>query len=143
MANKDAVFLDSNFLIAVFNTSDSNHKKAQQLSISMTKLDTKLYISNYILLEVLTVLSQRVNREIAVEVGERLLNSENVELTHINEELNNRSLEIFKEIQTKNMSVVDCSILAVLNYVGIKQLLTFDITDFKPLRERFNFGIVS
>jgi predicted nucleic acid-binding protein len=143
MANKDAVFLDSNFLIAIFNNSDSNHKKAQQLAYSMAELDSKLYISNYILLEVLTVLSQRINRETAIDVKTRLLNGRNLELVHINEELSNLSLEFFEEIKAKNMSVVDCSILAVLNYVGIKQLLTFDTTDFTPLRERFNFIILS
>lgn len=50
MANKGAVFLGSNFLIASFNSEDSNHKKAQRLAFSMAELDIKLYISNYILL---------------------------------------------------------------------------------------------
>ncbi len=40
----------------------------------------------------------------------------------------------------KNMSFVDCSILAVLQYEGINALLTFDQKDFTPtIQKNINF----
>jgi predicted nucleic acid-binding protein len=139
MTDNNAVFVDSNYFIALFNISDTLHAEALALAESMVNKNIVLYVSNYIMLEVLTVLSQRVGREAARVASDNLVDSEQIRAVHITEELHSRSLEIFRTTDSKNVSLVDCSILAVLNYVGIKQLLTFDTTDFKPLKGRFNF----
>jgi len=139
MADNNAIFVDSNYFIALFNVSDTLHAKALALAESMVNKNIRLHISNYIMLEVLTVLSQRVGREAAKVASDNLTDSEQIRTVHVTEELHSRSLEIFRTIDSKNVSLVDCSILAVINYAGIKQLLTFDTTDFKPLKGRFNF----
>lgn len=140
MANKNSVFVDSNYFIALFNVSDSLHDQAGELAESMLKQDVSLCISNYIVLEVLTVLSQRVSRSAAKVAADSLSDGKQIEVMHISEELHNLSLQVFQTTEAKNISLVDCSILALLNYAGIKRLLTFDVTDFKPLRERFDFS---
>ncbi|HEY1646227.1 MAG TPA: PIN domain-containing protein [Candidatus Saccharimonadales bacterium] len=142
MAKNDSIFVDSNYLIALYNPADSQHSRALRLAEQISEEDPKLYTSNYILIEVLTVLSQRVDKNTAISVGEHIRDSQQIEILHVNEELDNLIWKIFKVIQSKNVSVVDCSTLALLNYAGIKRLLTFDETDFKPLRDQFSYSIV-
>ena len=141
MADNNAVFVDSNYFIALFNVSDTLHAEASALAEAMVNRDIRLYISNYIILEVLTVLSQRIGKEAAKVAADNLTDTEQIRTVHITEELHDRSLEIFRNIDSKNVSLVDCSVLAVLNYAGVKQLLTFDTTDFKSLKGRFNFDL--
>jgi predicted nucleic acid-binding protein len=58
------VFVDSNYFIALFNVSDTLHAEASALAENMVNRDVRLYISNYVMLEVLTVLSQRVVKKL-------------------------------------------------------------------------------
>jgi predicted nucleic acid-binding protein len=139
MADYYSVFVDSNYFIALFNTSDALHSEATSIAESMVDQNVRLYISNYIMIEVLTVLSQRVGKRAATLAIDSLSNDEQIKTIHITKELHQQSLDIFRSMEPKNVSLVDCSILAILDYVNIKQLLTFDITDFKSLASRFNF----
>ena len=143
MANAvhDNIFVDSNFLIALYNVSDNLHQGARELAKRVSDQGSSLYVSNYVLLEVLTVLSQKIDHPTAIKVGENLRNSGKITNVHIDEALNDQSWQIFQAIQAKNMSFVDCSHIAVMNYVGIKRLLSFDTTDFKPLQKQYNFAL--
>jgi predicted nucleic acid-binding protein len=87
-------------------------------------------ISSYIFLEVVTVLSQRMGKEIAILAGKRLLDEENFLFVQGNQQIEKASWEIFKTVINKNMSFVDCTILALMNREKIPYLLTFDHTDF-------------
>lgn len=137
----DSVFVDSNYFIALYNASDSLHTKAASMAKSMIDRNVRLFISNYVVIEVLTVLSQRVGKQSAILAMESLYNNEQIKMIHVTEELHQQSLDIFKVVKPKNVSLVDCSTLAVLNYANIRQLLTFDITDFKGLASHFNFKL--
>jgi len=55
-------------------------------------------------------------------------------------DLQHKSWLIFQEIKRKNISFVDCSILTVMRYMGIKKLLTFDTADFAGLRRKYSFN---
>lgn len=132
------VFVDSNFYIALFNPEDALYNKAVQISKTIQKQDLKIFISNLIFMEAITVLSMRTDRKTAVETGIRLL--ENPNFIHIDLPLEQKSWEIFKKIDRKNMSFVDCSILAVMQSEGIKKLLSFDEEDFSSLRKAYDFS---
>ena len=143
MADYDSIFVDSNYFIALFNASDTLHPETVSIAENMVAQNVRLCISNYIVIEVLTVLSQRVGKQSAILAMESLSNNEQIKMIHVTEELHQQSLDIFKTVKPKNVSLVDCSILAIPDYANIKQLLTFDITDFKPLASRFNFKLLS
>ncbi len=137
------VFGDSNYLIALFNIKDGLHEKALTISDKLTNENTTLVVSSFIFLETVTVLSQKVNREVARRVGNELLLRGQVEILHVTEVLQDKSWEIFQEINRKNVSFVDCSILAIMEQEDIPLLLTFDREDFKPLQKAYKFEIYS
>ena len=136
--NDTSIFVDSNFFVASFAEEDSQHAKALSLIQELFKKQT-IVISNFIFLEVVTVLSQRFGRELAIASGNRLLSDPRIRIIYIDQELQRTSWDIFQEIKKKNMGFVDCSIMAAMEAENINRLLTFDRTDFAPLRKRFHF----
>lgn len=136
----DKIFADSNFFIALFNPQDSLHQKAFKVVQRLQKENPQLYISNFIFLEIVTVLTQRASRKVAVSFGSHLLEDGKLKIIHVDQRLNKMSWEIFKEIGRKNVSFVDSSILAVMRTEGINKLLTFDEQDFATLKRKYRFS---
>lgn len=99
----------------------------------------QLVTSNLVFLETVTVLSQRVGRDVAIDAGNELKFSPSLRLVEVDASLQERTWQIFQEIDQKNISFVDCSILAVLESYGIEYLLTFDTDDFAGLQEEYGF----
>ncbi|MBI4008703.1 PIN domain-containing protein [Candidatus Roizmanbacteria bacterium] len=144
MAEKiEQIFIDSNFLIAIYNPNDGLHKKASKMVSGLEKFHAPFYISNYVFSEVVTILSQKVGRREAIIAGDNALNSGNFSFTFIDESLQTSSWKIFQEIKKKNMSFVDCSSLAIMRYMGIRKFLTFDTADFASLRKNYSFSFVA
>lgn len=138
MEGRSKLFVDSNYFIALSNPSDALHRPAREIATILEEESLILIISNFIFLEVVTVLAQKGGKEIANEGGRYLLSHPFIEKIHIDEWLQSRSWEIFQEIYSKNVSFVDCSIIAVMKSEGITQLLTFDTKDFTPLQKHYN-----
>ncbi|OGK16226.1 hypothetical protein A2774_04545 [Candidatus Roizmanbacteria bacterium RIFCSPHIGHO2_01_FULL_39_12c] len=105
-------------------------------------MNKSLYISSYIFSEVTTVLLQKVGRKGAIIAGNNILNSGNFHFIDFDKKVQNLSWKIFQEINKKNISFVDCTILAVMDYMGIKKLLTLDATDFAGLRRKYSFSFL-
>lgn len=139
--DKNRIFVDSNYIIALYNPQDSLHLKAQKLARQIKKGDFQLFISNFIFLEIVTIFSQRVGRTQTVKLGKRLLESNELSVLHVNENLQVASWEIFQTIKKKSLSFVDASIIALMRFHDIKNLLTFDATDFSSLKTSFSFKI--
>ncbi len=135
------IFVDANFFIALFYSKDSLHKRAITISKKLKKESIQLVISNLIFAEVVTVISQRVSRDIAIHAGQEIFKNPAVRMVYIDEYLHNLSWQIFQEISKKDMSFVDCSILGVMRAEGIQKLLTFDREDFSPLTRHYSLEL--
>lgn len=142
MEEFNRVFIDSSFLVALFNERDALHKKATPIAKILKEKDYQIFISNFVFLETTTIVSQKLDRETAIFCGNLLLNSGEFKTIYIDEHLNNLSWDIFQEIKKKNMSFVDCSIIASMRFFNIKKLLTFDREDFTQLRRKYRFSFL-
>lgn len=134
------IFADSNFFIALFNPSDTLHNRALLAKEKLEKDGYPVVISNFVFLESVTVLSQRMGRESAIFLGKHLVEDENFEWVYVDERLQDASWAIFKQTRKKNMGLVDCSHLAIMQAEGISRLLTFDEEDFSNLRKVYDFS---
>lgn len=143
MEENNSIFIDSNFFIALYNKQDALYNRAKQIAVKFKEKQLKLYASNFVFLETVTVLSQRSGKETAIAAGKKLLIGDYCTIVNVDEDLQHKSWLIFQEIKKKNMSFVDCSILAIMDYIGIKELLTFDITDFSSLRKKYSFSFLT
>lgn len=136
---KDKIIVDTNFLCALENPKDSLHDKA----ITAKKLTKgfELVITNFILLETYTILSQRVSKGFSVSFGERLQEKHPFTLFWIDKSLEEEVWKIFVSIKDKNFSYVDASILALLKIEKISHLLSFD-AGFAQFQNTFGFTLV-
>lgn len=135
-----SVFVDSNYFIAFFNPADALHSRALVSAKKLYAEDVNFVISNFIFLEVVTVLSQRVGKQSALRVGSHLLDDPKLSIIHIDPSLQQTAWQIFQTVPAKDIGFVDCSILAVMRAEAIHLLLTFDKTDFRPLLKNFHFA---
>lgn len=141
MVMSDQLFVDSNFFIALFHQQDSLHEQALSIAKNLDRQWRPLVISNFVFLEVVTVLSQRKSRAQAREAGKFFLSDPGIVMHHIDEKLQQASWNIFQTVGRKGMSFVDCSIVALMQSEGIHTLLTFDQTDFRSLQKTFRFSL--
>lgn len=115
------VFVDTSVLVSIFNPLDTNNNKALQLA---RKYPEKYLISNYVFSETVTVLSQRVGREKAVYAGEKI--KKDFQQIRVDEDLEDLAWEIFKKQMDKDISLVDCTIIALYQKQVFEKCFTFD-----------------
>ncbi len=139
--NSPGILVDSNFFIALYSEFDSLHSPALTVSTVLEKTKQQMIITNFVFHEIVTILSQRQNRHLAVETGNALMAHPFIRILFINELLHKLTWEIFEGIRKKNMSFADCANLAVMQYENIDTILTFDREDFAPLQKQYRFKL--
>ena len=140
MEENNNIFADTNFFVALYNLKDSQHKKAVLKRKQIQQAKPKIFISNFVFLEVVTILSQRAGKILSLKVGKSIIQDQRIEIIQIDKELNDLTWKIFQTIKRKNLSFVDASIIACMQVEGINKLLTFDEEDFSNLRKKYRFS---
>lgn len=136
---KQPLFVDTNYLCAFYNKSDSLHQKVKKAFPSLKEF--QVVISNFILLECYTIISQRVSKHQALIFKEDMYLEKYYRIFWIDRRLEENVWTIFKSINDKNFSYVDASILAVMKKEKIGHLLSFD-TGFSNLQNQFKFKLI-
>ena len=126
----DTLIIDTSFWISLFWPEDTNHspaqKKAQQISGKYN-----LYVTDDILKETLTVISQRCGKKESHQAYNAILDQCYVLPTN-HEDFNNALPIFFNPKLQKNISVIDCEIANTAKEKGINFILSFD-PHFKSL----------
>ena len=133
------LFIDTNYLCAYYNKLDSLHEKAKKLFPELSKFN--IIISNFILLECYTIISQRASRNHALIFKEDMYTQKYYRIAWIDKMLEQETWHIFASIKDKNFSYVDASILAVMKKEKSNHLLSFD-AGFAQLQNTFGFALV-
>ena|SRR5437867_9772074 len=126
------IVVDSSFLIAYHNTRDVHHGAAARAMVQLAagKWGPVLLLE-YVFLEVVTVLLARRGHAVAVDVGRRLLQSEEVEFVPCSEFFVD-ALREFTDQRIGTLSFVDATIVAAAKTRGSGHVATFD-ADFRDV----------
>lgn len=130
------IFIDTDALIALNDSSDLLHKKALKTLKKISQFDFIPYLSTNILLESLTIVSQRIGKKQAILLLKEL-RSGKYTVVHPNEKLVFTAEEIFKSIKSKNVSYSDCLSFAIARAHGIEWVFSFDLHFRKQGFKRF------
>lgn len=124
-ANPVELLVDSDFFIALYSSSDTNHQGALLLLEKIRKKEAGLLISVLVYSEIVTVLSQRVSQATARHFME---DSEmaGLHIAQTTEELFEKSKAIFKNQRSKNVSFTDASNIALARIKGFSSIVSFD-----------------
>ena len=130
------VFLDSGPIIARVNDKDPDHRLVLETleEIKEGKRDViALYTTNYIIDEAVTHLLYSTGRhDIACKVLDLVEMSDVIKVLWIDQGIEKRAREIFRQYEDQVFSFTDCTSFAVMEQQEIKQAFTFD-THFKTM----------
>lgn len=117
------IFIDASAYLAILQPFDSLHQKGLELGAKIAGKD--LVTSFAILGEVLTVGSQRHNRQAAFDFVNDILES-NTKIVFEDQNLIDKALTIFSKIKDKDVSWVDCYSFAIIQEQKIPSVFSFD-----------------
>ena len=121
------LFIDANFIIALFKDFDTNHERA--VSNKEILVENDCHISNGVLNEIITILMMRTKN---IELTKNAYHFLKDNLTIINEYnieiFNDKVFSIFKKYNNTNfkLSFIDCSIVIIANHYNLDGIVTFD-----------------
>jgi len=119
-------FLDTSYVLALELSNEQQHRIVLNHWRSFTKDSFKLITTSYIFDEIVTFLNSRGLHSKAVEVGNRLLVSVQLELIQVDEALFLDSWQFFQQHVDKSYSLTDCISFRVMAMRGVNAALTLD-----------------
>ncbi len=129
------VLIDTCVFFAFYSLRDVYHWDAVALIIHAAEGKWgRIYITNYILDETLTILKCRVSKDIARIFIETFIRKGTVGLIHVDEDMETMALKLFEEnLERKGFSYTDATTVVTVRMLDIDCLLTFDIRSFSGL----------
>ena len=131
------IFIDANVFIALLNRQDGLHGKASVLWSELENNRYSLVTSNFVISEVITVLSMRAGKQVALLFADMVYHKTTIlRVLRVNEETELSAISYLKLFKSKNVSFCDCATMAILKIYNIKNIATFD-KDFHMKNARF------
>lgn len=134
----EKIFVDTSFILAYLLIKDSTHIRAIKLINDKDILNNDLYISNYVINEVITLLGQKDNPKRAIKVYKWLKDNfiilNESEICAFNDEVMNTYEKFNKNYKSQKLGFVDCSIITLMKYYKLKNLISFD-KEFEKISE--------
>lgn len=121
------IFVDADAFVAFTKQDDSNHKRAKQIFEKLQNSLVTFITSNFVFAEVVTVLSQRVDHEAAVTFIDNMKSDDSIfQIERINEETEEKAVQIFIQQTSKNVSFFDCTNIALIRQKNMDGVFSFD-----------------
>jgi len=118
-------FLDTSFVIALFNKNDKFHRKGIDLQKSFTDADN-FVLSDAIILEIANSLSHPTFRQDIVAFIKAIRKNDNFIIYPINPEIIDKGLKIYSTYKDKYWGLVDCISFSLMKNENISLALTTD-----------------
>jgi predicted nucleic acid-binding protein len=119
------VLIDSDAFIAWLRPSDLLHDNARTMFTQLAQQETPVTTTSLVVLETATVLSYREGPGVAKRFLD-LVEASHLPVIHIDAELQQATIELFKSRAVRGTSMVDCANIVVARRLGIPQVLSFD-----------------
>jgi predicted nucleic acid-binding protein len=127
------LLLDASVIVAFRNADDVNHERSVRVfeDLANGKYANGL-VSEYVLLETVTVLKRKCGPTIAIETGEALLDSKEIKVLPSGD-LFDASWKEFVNLSKTKLSFVDASNLVAMRMYGTREIATFD-QEYRKIR---------
>jgi uncharacterized protein len=122
-----AVFLDTGYLLALQIANDQYHVAARE-HWSRVSADgmPEFVTTTFVFGEAVTYLNSRNLYTKAVELGNDLLQSPNIDLIHVEAEVFGAAWQLLIQQSDKRYSLTDCASFVLMRRLGISTAFTFD-----------------
>ena len=116
------IFVDTGAWVALFVEADANIAPPGWISSNRDRLVT----SDYIVDEVLTLISSALSTQTAIRAGHVLFGQVLAGLIQLTDEDKGRAWAIFRSHSDKRWSFTDCTSFALMQRLGISNAFAFD-----------------
>ena len=121
-----SVFLDTCGLIALVNTDDQWHGKAEKVWAELAESANGLATSSLVLIELADGLSRVHHRSLAIQMVDALRRSERVDVVQVDERLEKIGWQLFRDRTDKNWGMTDCVSMSLMTDRRIRDVFTAD-----------------
>lgn len=122
----DVFFLDTSYLLALELADEQYHDQALNHWQNLTQSRFQLVTTSYVFDEIVTFFNSRNHHDRALDVGNRLLNSNRINLIQVDESLFFLGWQYFQQHSDKSYSLTDCISFVVMTEQNITTALSFD-----------------
>ena len=120
------VFVDTSAWAAYYDPSDRWHAAAQDAIQRSVHARVTFVTTDYILDETLTLLLMHAGRGVAVQFGEAVQESRNVDLVHVSAAIWDQAWQMFRRYDDKMWAFTDCTSFTVMQQRGLYRAFSFD-----------------
>ncbi|MDD2516365.1 MAG: PIN domain-containing protein [Candidatus Gracilibacteria bacterium] len=115
--------LDSNVWIALFNKEDSLNKKASDIMKELIKNNEKIFITEYLILEISTILLLKNGKKLADNFINFVYDNSDIDIIYSDRYFFENTIQFFTKNNYEKLSFVDQSLLLLSKSY---QIITFD-----------------
>ena len=121
------VVVDSDALIALSLSSDSNHNRAVKISENWSKRGYTFIFPNTMILEAITALKRAKNEpKIAHLIKKQFLSKDAFNVLYVDEEIQIKAGELFDKADSKKNTPFDAVVAAGAEVIGADVIFSFD-----------------
>jgi uncharacterized protein len=126
-----AVFVDTSAFVALVDRHDRNHAAARRCLRTLARQRRELVTSTYVVDETLTLTRMHLGHTVAVEIGQRLLETKWCRVVDVSEGVRDQAWHIFVQYDDQLFSFTDCTSFALMRAMRLDTTFTFDRSDFR------------
>lgn len=119
------VFVDTGGFCALAIPDDRWHECALHILENLRTKNATITTSNFVLVELYTLLNARAGHRTAISFMDRLESSD-TNVIRVTEEIEGESRIIFRKYDLPRLSFTDCTSFALINTQRISHIFTFD-----------------
>ena len=121
------MFIDTSAWCALTDRSDQNHDKAARFWRRLREAGTRLYTSDHVMDETITLFRKRIGHAHAVRFGQTIQNSRVVDILWMDEDIWRESWLVFSKYEDKDFSFTDCTSFVLMKRLGLTKVFAFDL----------------
>ncbi len=121
-----SVFVNTSGWLALYNPNDSNHAAAKDLWEDLRERPIRLVTTDYVLDQTFTALKVFGSLHAAQAFNELVKNSMLIRLFMADSVIFDRAWNVFIEDEQPHWTFTDCINYAVVQYLGVSEVFTFD-----------------
>jgi predicted nucleic acid-binding protein len=120
-----SIIADSSGIVSLISETDSNHSVALKLTDTLRDTAGSIIVPSDVFSETLNVIGRKIGHEVAVTVGQEIIDSDVYVVLEANEKVRQRAFEIFK-VQPGSVSFTDSVVMAFADQFNTKDIFGYD-----------------
>lgn len=122
---KKPVIIDTSAFISLGTITDSNYKRAQNVSIHIKEQNRTIIVPGDIFTETMNVVGRKVGHKAAIMQANDIFLDQSLTIVEMTSQVRQNALDKFRT-QPESVSLTDCLVMALADFYDTKEIFGFD-----------------